>query len=284
MQWEVSFGDGTRSSGSGVEGEATHAFERAGIYDIEVTAIFDGETVGAAIEPIRIYSPVDLAIAESRGAPANARSGEELQVSFTVTNNTAAQVFVPFEVAAYLSETANVALEDLEGLTPLGSTTVEPDAEGAVVIDSGATRNAAFAATIPAELVGGDYYVVTQLDPRGLIADTDLENNLDVSGAIVRVENLAEALPDVCVRDLYVTPDRAFPQLAAFTRGAVVCNDGGEDAFDVTLSAMTRSNPPPAPVPIPPTPPPGTPGAAPFTVNVREFHADLESNTDVART
>lgn len=235
MQWEVDFGDGTRTTGEGVEGDATHAYELAGQYDVEVTALFDGEEVGNAVQPVRVFSPVDLAIAETRGTPANATAGEDLQISFEVTNNTAAEVRTPFEVAAFLSTEPNVTVEDLEDLVALGTSAVEPDAEDEPVIESGGTRSAAFSATIPDDLTGGDYYVVTQLDPRERIADTDLTNNLDVSGSIVRVENLDEALPDVCVRDLFVTPDRAFPQLNSITRGFVLCNNGGQDAFDIVV-------------------------------------------------
>ena len=235
MEWEVGFGDGTRTTGTGIEGEATHVYERAGQYDIEVVALFEGDEVGNAVQPIRVYSPVDLAIQGTAGAPRNARAGEDLQVSFEVVNNTAAEVFTPYEVAAYLSESAAIDVAELDDLVLLGSTTVEPDGEDEVVLESGGSRSSAFNVTLPDTLPGGDYYVITHLDPRGRLADTDVENNIDVSSAIVRVENLAEALPDPCVRDLYVTPDRAFPQLNAFTRGVVLCNNGGQDAFDVTV-------------------------------------------------
>ncbi len=235
MEWEVDFGDGTRTTGEGVEGDATHAYELAGQYDIEVTALFEGNEVGSAIQPVRIHSPVDLAIAETRGTPANATAGEDLQISFDVTNNTAAEVLTPFEVSAFLSEDPTVSEEDLGDLVELGISAIEPDAENEPVIESGGTRSAAFTVTIPEDLTGGDYYVVTRLDPRERIADTDLSNNLDVSGSIVRVENLDEALPDVCVRDLFVTPDRAFPQLNSITRGFVLCNNGGQDAFDIVV-------------------------------------------------
>ncbi len=235
MEWMVDFGDGSTATGEGVQGSAVHAYTTPAQYDITVSAVFEDATVGEAFETIRIFSPVDLQITDTSGSPRNARSGEDLQVIFTVSNTTAAQVFTAYEVSAYLSTEANVGLEDLENLIGLGSFSIEPDAEGEPIIDSGEERESAFTVTIPDDVAGGDYYIVTVLDPRERIADTDRENNFDVSSSIIRVENLDESFPDLCVSDLYVTPDRVFPQLNSFTRGAVLCNDGGADAFDVRL-------------------------------------------------
>ena len=235
MSWRVEFGDGTETTGDGVSGEATHAFALPGQYDVEVNAVFDDETVGTAVAAVRVYSEVDLVIDQTRGAPANARVGEDLQVSFVVTNNTASEVFTPFEVAAYVSEDQVVTEEDLEDLVQLGMAEITPDAEDEPLITSGGERSAAFSVTVPNELPSGDYYVVTQLDPRGRIADTDRSSNIDVSSAIIRVENPEDALPDLCLRQLYVSPDRAFPQLNSITRAVSACNDGGQDAFDVVV-------------------------------------------------
>lgn len=236
MAWEVNFGDGDTASGEGVMDSATHAYELPGAYDVQVLAKFDGETVGTAEASVRVYSEVDLVIAETRGSPANRTVGEELQVSFTVTNNTAAEVFTPFEVAAYFSDSPTVSADEIEDLVPLGMQEIVPDVEGEAVIDSGGERSAAFSVTVPEDLPSGDYYVVTVLDPRERIADTDRESNIDVSGPIVRVENPEDALPDICISSLYVSPDRAFPQLSSITRAVVACNEGGQDAFDVVLN------------------------------------------------
>lgn len=235
MSWEVNFGDGTRTTGEGTSGEAAHAYELPGQYDIEVSAIFDDKTVGNAVAPLRIYSEVDLVISETRGAPANIRVGADLQISFKVSNTTAAEVFTPFEVAAFISESPSVSAERIETLIPLGVEEIAPDGVDEPVIGSGQERSAAFSVTIPADLPSGDYYIVTQLDPRERIADTDRDSNIDVSNAIVRVENPEDALPDTCARELYVSPDRAFPQLSTITRALVVCNEGGQDAFDVVV-------------------------------------------------
>ena len=235
MGWEVRFGDGTRSSGEGVEGAATHAYALPGQYDIEVAAVFEEETVGTAVAAVRVYSEVDLVIDGTRGAPANARVGENLQVSFTVTNNTAAEVFTPFEVAAFFSESPTVSPDEIDELVALGVQEIVPDVDGEPLIASGGERSAAFSVTVPTDIPSGDYHIVTVLDPRERIADTDRTNNLDVSSAIVRVENPEDALPDACVRQLYISPDRAFPQLNSITRGVEACNDGGQDAFDVVV-------------------------------------------------
>lgn len=235
MSWQVSFGDGTRTSGDGTEGSASNTYAIPGQYDIEVRAIFDDNTVGTAVQAIRIYSEVDLVIDETRGAPANVRVGQDLHVSFTVKNNTAAEVFTAFEVNAFLSTSPGVTLDDLDDLIAIGGGEVRPDGDNEVVIASGANRSAAFSATLPNDLPSGDYHVVTLLDPRERIADTDRSNNLDVSSAIIRVDNPEDALPDPCAQQLYVSPDRAFPQLNAITRSLTVCNNGGQDAFDVVV-------------------------------------------------
>ncbi len=233
MNWQVQFGDGTNATGRGVTGTSKHTYETAGQYDIDVQAWFGDEKVGNAVQPFRVYSPVDLQIDQLSGSPANIRVGEELQVAFNVNNLTAAQVFTSYEVDAFLSLTPINNAEALSDLSAVGSANISPDVAGEPVLDSGGSRNSAFSITIPSDLPSGDYYVVGHLDPRSNIADTNPSNNVISSTSILRIENPTDAVPNAGIRGLFAIPDRAFPQLSNITRGFTLTNTGGQDAFDV---------------------------------------------------
>lgn len=232
MNWVVDFGDGISVTGEGVEGTASHSFSAPGSYDITVFAKYEGETAGTEVVEYTVYSPVDLEIDEVSGAPVNLTVEDDVTVNFIVRNNTAAQVFTPYLVDVYLSESPSVSADDVDDLEFLGSTEVTSPGDEGVVLEPGGERNSGFTTAVPG-VASGDYYLVALLDPEGNIADTDDANNLAVSSGILRIENPADLLPDIAVEQLTFAPDRAFPELNSVTRGFAFRNLSSVDVFDL---------------------------------------------------
>ncbi|RAL23590.1 hypothetical protein DL240_05370 [Lujinxingia litoralis] len=232
FSWLVNFGDGTRVSGDGVEGAANHQYTSVGDYTLVVEALYEGKVADRKEVTYRVFDPIDIAVENASGRPANVRTGEEATLSFDLINRTASAVMTAIPVRAYLSVDAEVSREDLPTLTVLGETRVEATSEGGEVLTMGATRNVGFSATVPT-IDAGTYYVVIAIDPDGELVDTHPEDNLTVGLAPLRVENVDSGLPDISVSDLVVSPDRAFPALGKVTRGFVLANRGGEDIFNV---------------------------------------------------
>lgn len=233
MNWQIRFGDGSNATGRGATGTSKHAYEKPGQYDIDVQAWFDSAKVGNAVQAIRVYSPVDLEIKEVVGSPANLRVGEKLQAAFIVENLTAAEVFTDYSIDIYLSKTPINNVDGLDGLTPVGTTTITPDTPDEAILKSGESRNSAHTITISNDLSSGDYYIIAHLDSSQHISDTNRSNNIASSTSFVRIENSTDAQPDPLVKNLFAIPDRAFPQLNSVTRGFVLENKGSEDAFDI---------------------------------------------------
>lgn len=233
MTWQVDFGDGIQVSGEGAAGTAAHTFERAGEYEVILKAVFDGDEVGRATTNYRVLSPVDIEADNVRGAPANVRTGEDITISMVVRNNTASDVIAPFDVGIYLSTTSNVTEEDLVGLNFIGTIEVAGEGPDAPSIPTGEDRNIGMTAQVPANVASGDYFLVAMVDPDNQVGDTNRNNNLTISAGILRVDNTAEAIPDVTIVNVVVIPDRAFPALNTITRGFTIQNLSNIDAFDV---------------------------------------------------
>lgn len=231
IAWQVSFGDGTTKEGEGTTGTVTHAWSESTEYPVTVTALAGGESIGSATEMVTVLAPVDLLVRDSRGTPPNVGTDEQLTVAFRAGNQTADPVLTPFEVSVYLSEEAQVDVEDLETLAFLGSKRIEAPEGSEEVIPAGQAASLSATVDIPDELGSGDYHVVVWIDPAQL-ADADPSNNLDVGDGIVRVENTSEDAADLDVTDVVALPDRAFPTLNEVTRGFTVVNRGGAEAFD----------------------------------------------------
>lgn len=232
MSWRANFGDGTQTSGDGVEGQVTHAYELPGTYEITVSAVFESEVVGQATTTFQVYGPVDLSVQGVSGRPANIRTDGEVTISLDVSNTRASDVLTNFEVGFYLSESRDVSLDDLEELASLDLIEVEANIEGDPVIPTDTVRSVGATSTIPGDLESGDYFVVAVIDPQEKVGDTDRTNNLEVSNAI-RIENVSDSAPDLEVSGIFVIPDRAFPELNSFTRTFQLANRGSVDAFDV---------------------------------------------------
>lgn len=235
MNWRVSFGDGSQVSGSGVEGSVDHTFERAGEYEITVHAVYDGSNVGQASTDFAVFAPVDLVAGDVAGRPGNLRTGDTVTLSVDVSNARASDVLTSFEVGFYLSESAEVDTDELDDLPQLAVTTATADVDGAPVLETGDTRSIGASVELDESVLSGDYFVVALVDPRVQIGDDDRMNNLAVSQTFVRVENIADSAPDLVASDLFINPDRAFPELNAFSRGFRLANRGGADAFDVVV-------------------------------------------------
>lgn len=233
MAWRVDFGDGSQVSGEGTIGTATHAYELSGTYEIKVSAVYNDKVVGSETTSFQVFAPIDLAADGTRGAPANVQTGDDFTVSVNISNSTASDVLTAFDVTFYFSEESNVTPDETDDLIALGTVTVNNEVEGAPVINTGEERNVGFTATIPEELASGDYFILTVVDPEAKVGDTDRTNNFEVSAGIIRVENLSDSIPDVEVRNLFVIPDRAFPELNEVTRGFTLANNGAVDAFEV---------------------------------------------------
>ncbi|WP_168211015.1 CARDB domain-containing protein [Persicimonas caeni] len=233
LSWTVDFGDNQTASGEELEDTVTHVYENSGQYRVEVVALAGGSEVGSATSTVRVLAPVDLAISETRGSPANVQTGDTLTVSFEVANQVAGAVESPFDVSVYLSPSASVTVDDLEGLPLLATTTVSASQEGEPVIAAGESVSAGLSAEVPSDVSSGDYHLVSWINPEGQLADSEPGNNLDVAQGIVRVENPDEVLPDLAVTDVLIIPDRAFPTLNQLTRSFTVANRGNVEAFDV---------------------------------------------------
>lgn len=231
VTWEIRFGDSRSQAGDGLEGSVVHVYERSGAFQITLDAKIGDTTIGSASQEYRVFAPVDIAIDAVQGSPRNRNTGDDITISFDLSNQTAGPVETSFDVFVYLSNSAQVSLEDLESLVLLGETTIEATDE-TPALESGATRNVGFLASIP-EVDGGTYYLVAIVDPHERIADTDRTNNLAVSQGSLFIENVSQMLPDIAVTNVYALPDRAFPALNRVVRGFTLANVGNEDVFNV---------------------------------------------------
>ncbi len=231
LTWSVNFGDGKTVTGESADGSATSIYERSGDYEIIVSALVGSKTVGTATRAYRVFQPVDIAVSGISARPNNVRTGEDTTVSFTLENMIAGNVQSAITVNAYLSTKSSVTAADLAELKLLGTTTVQPNEEG-VSLTSGEPSDLGMNATVP-EVDSGDYYVIVVADPNGQIADTNPSNNIAASATIVRVENVAQMLPDISVENVYALPDRAFPVLNRVMRGFTLANRGPEPIYSV---------------------------------------------------
>ncbi len=142
----------------------------------------------------------------------------------------------PFEVGFYLAESPDVTADDIDMLTALELITVESDIEDEPVIPTDTVRSVGGTATVAQEVASGDYFVVALVDPDSKVGDTDRTNNLAVSTTAVRIENISDSAPDLVASQLFVQPDRAFPELNSLNRTFVLANRGSVDAFDVVVN------------------------------------------------
>lgn len=233
LSWVVRFGDGASASGSASTASVSHTYASSGIYTVEVLAMTAEREVASDSTQLKVLEPIDLALSDVRGAPANVQVGGELSISFIAKNVLAGAVESPFKVDAYLSASANVNAADTDDLIHLGQTTVSAENSEAPVIDAGASVAPGFKVQIPQDALTGNYHVVVWANPEGQFSDLDAANNRAVSGGPIRVENTASLVPDLSVRDIAMTPSRAFPTLSQLSRTFTVTNAGNIDAFDV---------------------------------------------------
>jgi hypothetical protein len=232
LSYVVRFGDGQTATGEELDSSVTHAYDSSGQYPIEVAALAGGKEVGRATDTLRVLAPVDLALSETRGSPANVQTGDDLTISLSAANQLSGAVETPFEVSVYLSPSASVTLEELSELALLGTTTVTAAQEGEPVIASGETASIGLTVQVPDDVSSGDYHVVSWANPEGQLSDEEPGNNFDVAQGIVRVDNQEEVLPDLAVRDVLIIPDRAYPALSQLTRSFTIANRGSIEAFD----------------------------------------------------
>jgi hypothetical protein len=237
LSWVVNFGDGQRVSGTELTSSVGHIYQAPQQYTVEVVAMAGDTRLADATAQVNILGPVDVALSATQGAPANIQVGEDLTISFSATNIEPGAVETPFEVSAYLSSSADVAIEDAGDLIFLGSTTAAAPQAGEAVIEAGDTAALGFTATIPEDVSPGDYHVVTWANPEGQFSDSDPTNNFDISERIVRVADPADLLPDLGVTNVVLIPDRAFPTLNEISRTFTVTNTGSVEAFGVVAKA-----------------------------------------------
>lgn len=235
LKWQVNFGDGQTSGGDLNNLTATNTYAQSGTYTIVVQALAGSDVVGSATQAYTIYDDVELSISGVSGRPANAKTGDMLNVEATVKNELAGDVQTPIEVSAYLSKEQNVTAADIGSFIELGARTVTSDIEGEPTISSGDEKRITVSSVIADTIQSGDYYVVVILDPQNKLADSDRSNNFAVSSSIVRIDNNNQTIADLIVRDVVAAPDRAFPELSRVTRGYTISNPGGLDVFDVIV-------------------------------------------------
>lgn len=235
LSYEVRFGDQNSTTGDELAASVSHAYEGSGRFSLEVAAMVGDTQVGSATQSVRVLDPVDLTLSDTRGTPANVEPGDELTISLSASNVEAGPVHSPFEVSFYLSESSSVALEDIPDLPELGSRAVTASEDSEPVIEAGQSLSPGLTVEVPDDIGSGDYRIVAWINPEGQLADTDPDNNFDVSQSIVRVENPDEVLPDVAVDEVVLIPERAFPALNQITRTFTIRNEGSAEAFDVVV-------------------------------------------------
>lgn len=231
LTWSVNFGDGKTVAGESTAGSATSTYERSGDFTITVSAMVGNKTVGKAERPYRVFAPVDIAVSDVSARPNNLRTGEDSTVSFSLENMVAGNVESPITVNAYLSTKSSVSAAELADLTLLGTTTVETNDSG-VSLASGEISELGLTAKVP-DVDSGDYFIVVVADPAAQIADNNRANNIATGSSIVRIENIAQILPDISIENVYALPDRAFPVLNRVMRGFTLANRGPEAIYNV---------------------------------------------------
>ncbi|MFB6262023.1 MAG: CARDB domain-containing protein [Bradymonadaceae bacterium] len=230
LSWKVDFGDGTSKRGDGTSASVSHTYQASGQFAVEVTARAGGSAVGSASRTHRVRPPVDLAVTNVSARPGNVSPGDSVTVGFDLENKTPTPMESEFDAALLLSQDASVSADELADLQSLGSETVA--AQEGVVVGAGETRSVGLTTKVPEDVEGGDYHVVAWAKPKGQFADADGSNNFAASNRI-SVDTKGSDLPDVAVRDVVVSPTRAFPSLNQFTRSFVLQNGGEAEAFEV---------------------------------------------------
>ncbi len=234
LSWRVTFGDGESTTGGDIaDTSASHSYADSGSYTVTLEVLSGDAVVASDTLPVEVLAPVDLVAESPRAQPANANTGEPVTVSVDLSNALAGDVVAPFLIGVFLSATREATLDDLGSLTRIGDATVSPVADGEPVLTAGAARSFASEFVVPNEVSSGDYYVVVVADPDARVADEDRANNLAVSQTVLRLTNSSSLEPDLLVRDVLATPDRAFPALNRVTRGYTVSNVGSLDVFQV---------------------------------------------------
>lgn len=237
LSWVVRFGDGQSLSGDASQSTASHHYSASGRYTIDVLAMSEGREVAADFAQITVLDPIDLALSDVRGAPANVQAGGEVTVSFTAQNTAAGAVQSPFKVQAYLSPRQTITAQEMDGLIALGETTVSGASDEDAVIGAGQSVSPGFKVQIPQDTPTADYYIVAWANPEGQFSDTDPDNNLAVSASAIHVDNAAQLVPDLAVSDVVMTPLSAFPTLSQLSRSYSVTNNGSIDASEVVSRA-----------------------------------------------
>lgn len=236
LSWRVDFGDGASESGEGIGPQSvSHTYTFSGAFEVTIVALLNEEEVGSTTVERLVYEPIDASIDGVRSQPANADTGSSISLFADFQNQLAADILTPVEVHAYLSTSSQVGLDDLDGLTSLGSTTIEALTQDGPVLAAGDERPISFDVTLPSELASGDYYLTLVLDPDQLLQDTDRTNNLGVAPNLLRVTNASQIQPDLVTTSILAAPDRAFPELNSFSRSVTLQNNGGLDLFDVVV-------------------------------------------------
>lgn len=244
VEWRVDFGDGSSQNGSGLQANATHSYDDVGTYTITVDAIYEGSVVDTDTRSFDVFDPASLSVSTVRAQPVNLFVGEDLTVSFSVSNDSANPVLTAFDTEAYLSPDPDVTRADLNDdnfdsseLYPLGRQHFELDGDQALA--GGSDRDASITAEVP-DLPSGQYYAIVVIDPDQRLQLTSDDNTAASSPNQVSVENVDESLPNIAVSDLEVVPDRAFPELNDVTRAFTLQNLGGADVFNVVTKTYLQ--------------------------------------------
>ncbi len=245
FEWRVDFGDGSTQTGSGVEANASHAFSDIGTYTIRVDAIHDDSVVDTDEVDFDVFDPASLSVDTVRAQPVNLFVGDDLTVSFNLSNDSANPVLTAFEARAYLTTDPDIDRQDLadpdfdgDQLFALGEQRFDLNG-GDHSLDGGASLDASVTASAP-DVPSGDYYALVVIDPDQRLQLTSDDQTAASSPNTVSVENVDETLPNIAVSDLEVVPDRAFPELNEVTRALSLKNIGGADVFNVVTNTYLQ--------------------------------------------
>ena len=233
--WNINFGDGNSRSGDGLQGLGSHTYDAVGDYQIVVEALYDGAVADTVELDYSVLDPIDVSVDSVSVQPVNVFVGENVTISFDISNETASPILTPFSVRAYLFEESELSRQEfLDGdvdLIEIGEQHLAVE-ENDAVLGGGQSRNVSVNAPVP-DIPTGEYYGVVVIDPDQQLQTTNPEQTIDVSNRAIQVENVESGLPNISVQQLEVLPDRAFPELNRFTRAFTLSNLGGEDVFNV---------------------------------------------------
>jgi subtilase family serine protease len=186
------------------------------------------------------FSPSDLKGSLFQATPSEAKPGEKVKLSFTVTNDSNQEVN-PFSVGLYVSQDANISSEDdiklgtydiRTGLTPQANTGVKSfDYSIPDLIDDFWTQG------------DGTYYFGMVIDSKNEVEETNEDNNsnqgLDLDSDTVNIVD--SGIADLAGKQLYMPEELKAGE--KFDFGFVVENLGNANSgeFDVGIYLSTNS-------------------------------------------